>query len=1751
MTDGLALDAQTRQKISDIIEVQSVKPAQNQDWTGMYKAVSDFIRANPTAGFNAGIDYFFANAGDTNGQNPDAPSNFFIRTYYQGAARLQGVTLSDEQVQAVSGNIGLALATEFSQSGQVKFKIDDYVDKDIGQAVLVAPGLSMATWGPALFAQSKLGYTDFYQKYFTSDRDWDIFYSAAEAACVATAVKYPGQAGQGAADCIGVTFAAAQYYQAKQASMEAGTFDALTNAAMKAFNWLSDTLYPATSTTTPEQHTQDLNTIRAFAGTSVEGNQFVVNLRGGDGGTGTLAYDMESGASSLSYGGGSLTFVNGLTGIKQDPNGLVFDLEASQSGMSRAIDFNSLGGQAAIQLGNGSAVTIAAGSQISVGSDNVRASTFNDDGALEKQQDVFANGTTAIKYLDTRNTHPYTELDVSENSNGQITAAQAQLDQNIIAAGGSVGQIFGSALGRALAPNNQFAQLAVGTVAGLIGQKLLQTFTASLTLDASKFVAGDFASVSGLDVTNAGLGAISSFLTAELGHELGLTGFGAELFNGAVGGVTGSVLTQVATKVAAGYSFDAAVGFINWSTAATQAGYNVSAAVGSFLAHAFVPAESHEGAVGGQLFGAVGSALGLSAVINASLTGILGFLIPGLGSFFGTIVGTMLGDAIAGDPAYPKATHDIEIIGSDPTHFQNRLVGTDDHGNAAISQQMGDQVTAIANSYLDAVHGAAIAYSGKVMIGYNAGAAPYQYITGWFPNGTEVTPHFAQATDAIQEGVRELLVNTEVIGGDLLVKRAHQAFINAPHPVPTEISPDFSDLISLGGNLSVAQDYENYLNNREAINALMAANPDTAFTAGWIATFARVNDLGLNHMNASDFLGGVVGYLDSLNKAGLGAEAANATVYRGAGNSVVVEVKVAGGAEVPGALSVFADQLKISSNASGQTLQFTVDSGIVASGEHFLSAGASAGDGGNDLWIGGNGGATFLSTGGNDILIGGAGPDSFGGGAGFDFIDGGAGDDWIYGEGGNDILRGGLGNDRLFGDAGDDTYVFNRGDGADTVLDDYRYMQAPTGGSGAPGQGGGAPQEVHPDGGTDTLLFGPGISRADIVMVQSGNDLVVTIKDPAHPGAPLADNIRLQHWFDDPKDRVEKFAFADGAVLDLSSGVLGPYLVPFGESLSGGSVVEKSAIGTVVGTVTGFDFAGGSLSYSLVNPDGRFAINAATGVLIVAGAINYDEAHSLQVTARASDGTHVFDQPFTINVIDVPDRAPVLSVPASAIKADPGQTLQVSSWFSATDADNDALTYYFQDGTTAANSGHFALNGTPYAQGASFGLTAAQLAGLTFVAGAEGFPDDLTMQVSDGQAASAVGTLHINVNHAPVLSVPAANITTNPGQTLQVASLFNATDADNDALTYWFYDGSPAANSGHFVLNGTPVAANTTLSVTAAQLSQLTFVAGAAGVTDDLGMQLSDGHAVSAGAAIQVHAKAATPSDFNGDGTSDVFWRNNSTGHTGTWEMHNSVPTGHDVGSSAANFKAAGIGDFNADGTADVLWRDDSNGYIGIWEMHNNVPSWRDLGLSSATNFKVPGIGDFNGDGTADVLWRDDSNGYVGIWEMHNDVPAWRDLGLSSATNFKVAGIGDFNGDGTADILWRDSSNGYVGIWEMHNDVPSWRDLGLSSATNFKVAGIGDFNGDGTADVLWRDDSNGYVGIWEMHNDVPTWRDLGLSSATSFKVAGIGDYNGDGTSDIFWRNDSTGYVGIWEMHNNVPVWHDLGLSSAVDHSFIV
>lgn len=70
-----------------------------------------------------------------------------------------------------------------------------------------------------------------------------------------------------------------------------------------------------------------------------------------------------------------------------------------------------------------------------------------------------------------------------------------------------------------------------------------------------------------------------------------------------------------------------------------------------------------------------------------------------------------------------------------------------------------------------------------------------------------------------------------------------------------------------------------------------------------------------------------------------------------------------------------------------------------------------------------------------NVLTGNAAANTLAGGGGNDTLYGGAGNDILTASTGNDTLVGGAGNDYQNGEDGDDTYIFQRGDGSDTIED--------------------------------------------------------------------------------------------------------------------------------------------------------------------------------------------------------------------------------------------------------------------------------------------------------------------------------------------------------------------------------------------------------------------------------------------------------------------------------------------------------------------------------------------------------------------------------------------------------------------------------------------------------------------------------------------------------------------------------------------
>ena len=147
------------------------------------------------------------------------------------------------------------------------------------------------------------------------------------------------------------------------------------------------------------------------------------------------------------------------------------------------------------------------------------------------------------------------------------------------------------------------------------------------------------------------------------------------------------------------------------------------------------------------------------------------------------------------------------------------------------------------------------------------------------------------------------------------------------------------------------------------------------------------------------------------------------------------------------------------------------------------------------------------------------------------------------------------------------------------------------------------------------------------------------------------------------------------------------------------------------------------------------------------------------------------------------------------------------------------------------------------------------------------------------------------------------------------------------------------------------------------------------------------------------------------------------------------------LGNVPLTWAIVGAGDFNGDGKTDLLWRD-SSGNTAIWFFTSNsradvpappiVSSTGGIG-NVPTTWSVVGTGDFNGDGMADIVWRDNL-GNTSIWLMNGaSVLSAASIG-NVPTTWSIALTGDFDGDGKADLLWRDNL-GNTAIWFMNGTM--------------------------------------------------------------------------------------------------------------------
>ncbi|MBF0337943.1 MAG: DUF1566 domain-containing protein [Nitrospirae bacterium] len=274
--------------------------------------------------------------------------------------------------------------------------------------------------------------------------------------------------------------------------------------------------------------------------------------------------------------------------------------------------------------------------------------------------------------------------------------------------------------------------------------------------------------------------------------------------------------------------------------------------------------------------------------------------------------------------------------------------------------------------------------------------------------------------------------------------------------------------------------------------------------------------------------------------------------------------------------------------------------------------------------------------------------------------------------------------------------------------------------------------------------------------------------------------------------------------------------------------------------------------------------------------------------------------------------------------------------------------------------------------------------------------------------------------------------------------------------------------------------------------------------------------------------------DFNGDGHSDILWRNTKTGDVYIWLMDGTKITGGNFIAKGitADWNVKAIGDFNGDGKSDVMWQNNA-GDVYIWIVNGTTITTGGFAVRGMPGeWEVTTLGDFNGDGNTDIMWRNTNSGDIYVWFLDaTTISGGGYLIRGMMSEWVVKAVADFNGDGKSDVLWQNTTTGDVAMWLMDSLSMSTGNYVVRAVPNeWQIKAVNDFDGDGKADIIWQNTNTGDVVIWLMNGMSISSGDFiqrGVPRNWQIKVAG--DYNGDGKADILWQETTNGDVYMYVM----------------------
>ncbi len=434
------------------------------------------------------------------------------------------------------------------------------------------------------------------------------------------------------------------------------------------------------------------------------------------------------------------------------------------------------------------------------------------------------------------------------------------------AAFSAIGGAFGSSLGNILmAGNDQFAQIATSAALGTVLTDVGQVLGDQLQTDGGANLIGDIGTAIdnlGPSLLNsfegAGTGALGSFLVGDLLNALGLstTSLPGKFLDSVTSTTVGTIASNLVNEVA-GVTNPATHAIYAWNDGLTSNffGSTIGSFIGAEVGSLIYTPTTAEGAAGSQVGTVVGSlggiwaAGGFAATAPTDAAAIFGttlidsIVLPGIGALLGFVLGGVIGDWIG--HVTPQAFANIHgVTSSTGTSYVLSSYYDQDGGNQNTATSLGTAAVAELNSVLMVVGGSvttwAQPYGNQSPIGFGIGTytqnntlmLTYQINYGqqWFWNPNSVT-----LDNVIAFAVMNQLSQMVFTGGDPYMIRAIDAALRSSTN-PT--------LATLSGDIQIAKDYENYVANASTINALIAANPNSAFATSWVAELAVAAEMG-------------------------------------------------------------------------------------------------------------------------------------------------------------------------------------------------------------------------------------------------------------------------------------------------------------------------------------------------------------------------------------------------------------------------------------------------------------------------------------------------------------------------------------------------------------------------------------------------------------------------------------------------------------------------------------------------------------------------------------------------------------------------------------------------------------------------------------------------------------------------------------------------------------------------------------------